>query len=281
MASFYNQGGSGGTYNATGGGGAGFYNTAGPTTTSTSSTTTSTTTSSMTGMGGPSIPPQGTTYEQQSFGGSGSGMAHQQQQQSVYGNTQQWHQPTGQKQQHMYGQTPIEQQQQQPPAQPFWNPQASAAVSQAAAGFVTQAMTGSLSGDGVLDMASRLGTEAFKSGVPGLDGVMQTLRAYFAVDNRYVKRKMQKVLFPFTSKQWKRFVSYTIHGHYRFELLSRGLLKIKYLWTSHNIFDPLNFVPSLTFFCFMPPNSKSKDPIWLITHPRIRTRMPPICTCPS
>jgi hypothetical protein len=195
MATFYsNPGGPGDTLNSTaGGGGGGFYNAGGP----------NTTTTSMTGPGGPSVQPQAGTFEQKPFGGSSIGMA---QQQPGYGNMQQWHQPTGQQPQ-AYGQAP--QQQAQP--QPFWNPQASAAVSQAAAGLMTQAMTGNLSGDGVLDMASRLGTEAFKSGVPGLDGIMQTLRAYFAVDNRYVKRKMQKVMFPFFSKQWKRFVSNTSH----------------------------------------------------------------------
>jgi hypothetical protein len=215
MASFYNNpgGGSGGPYNATGGGvgGTGFYN---PTTTSGPTTTTSSTSTTTTGRSSMQSSQQGSmTYEQQQ----------QQQQQPIYGNMQQWHQqPTGQQQQQqpqmMYGQAPMQQQQQQqqhqaptPQIQPFWNPQASAAVSQAAAGLMTQAMTGSLSSDGVLDMASRLGTEAFKSGIPGLDGVMQTLRTYFAVDNRYVKRKMQKVLFPFVSKQWKRLVSYDIY----------------------------------------------------------------------
>lgn len=42
--------------------------------------------------------------------------------------------------------------------------------------------------------------------IPGLESLIQTLRKYFAVDNRYVKRKMTKILFPFLSKHWKRDV---------------------------------------------------------------------------
>lgn len=42
--------------------------------------------------------------------------------------------------------------------------------------------------------------------IPGVDYTMQTLRTYYAVDNNYVKRKLQKVLFPFTSKHWSRTV---------------------------------------------------------------------------
>lgn len=40
--------------------------------------------------------------------------------------------------------------------------------------------------------------------IPGMKYIMGLLRSYFAVDNRYVKRKMLKVLFPFTSKEWQR-----------------------------------------------------------------------------
>eukprot|EP00594_Rhizosolenia_setigera_P000390 CAMPEP_0178948346 /NCGR_PEP_ID=MMETSP0789-20121207/5423_1 /TAXON_ID=3005 /ORGANISM="Rhizosolenia setigera, Strain CCMP 1694" /LENGTH=335 /DNA_ID=CAMNT_0020628705 /DNA_START=82 /DNA_END=1089 /DNA_ORIENTATION=+ len=39
---------------------------------------------------------------------------------------------------------------------------------------------------------------------PGFGKVMTSLRAYFAVDNRYVKKKILRVLFPFFSKIWKR-----------------------------------------------------------------------------
>lgn len=40
--------------------------------------------------------------------------------------------------------------------------------------------------------------------IPGLERVMRELRVYFAVDNSYVKAKMQRVLFSFFHKTWKR-----------------------------------------------------------------------------
>jgi len=40
--------------------------------------------------------------------------------------------------------------------------------------------------------------------VPGLERFMTALRIYFAVDNRYVQKKIQIVLFPFLKKKWKR-----------------------------------------------------------------------------
>jgi len=40
--------------------------------------------------------------------------------------------------------------------------------------------------------------------VPGLESVMTTLRRYFQVDNRYVKRKLQRIFFPFRCKSWQR-----------------------------------------------------------------------------
>jgi hypothetical protein len=80
------------------------------------------------------------------------------------------------------------------------------------------AVAGSISGSGgfsndtMLDLASSAGKSFLQSGsarmIPGLESTMLTLRHYFAVDNKYVLRKMQKVLFPFLSKQWQRQVSY-------------------------------------------------------------------------
>jgi len=41
---------------------------------------------------------------------------------------------------------------------------------------------------------------------PGVGRFMGALRIYFSVDNRYVQKKMQRVLFPFIFKGWKRQV---------------------------------------------------------------------------
>jgi hypothetical protein len=80
----------------------------------------------------------------------------------------------------------------------------------AATGLFAKGVTGNLNADDVMQETQKLFGGVFKSGIPGVDGVMNTLRSYFAVDNRYVKRKMQKFLFPFLSKQWKRFVSFCL-----------------------------------------------------------------------
>jgi len=40
--------------------------------------------------------------------------------------------------------------------------------------------------------------------IPGLERLMTALRRYFAVDNRYVKRKVQRIFFPFLCKSWQR-----------------------------------------------------------------------------
>jgi len=39
---------------------------------------------------------------------------------------------------------------------------------------------------------------------PGLEAFLLTLRAYFAVDNKYVLQKIQTIIFPFLKKQWQR-----------------------------------------------------------------------------
>jgi hypothetical protein len=156
--------------------------------------------------------------------GSNGGYSYSQQQpQSAYGsegsanyNTQQWQsnppQSASQPQQHqMYSGTSL------PPqpsnsnsthhnvAQPFWNP-ATAATMAAVAGSISG--SGGFSNDTMLDLASSAGKSFLQSGsarmIPGLESTMLTLRHYFAVDNKYVLRKMQKVLFPFLSKQWQR-----------------------------------------------------------------------------
>jgi hypothetical protein len=152
-----------------------------------------------------------------------------QQQQPGYGfqgaNLQQWQQPSMQQQQQQqqqqqpyvyYPQQPQQQhtQGQQQPVQAFWNPAGGAFAMQnsavAMAGLAGMAATGGLTSDAMIDWAVRGGSAAWKSGgasmIPGMDTAMLMLRPYFSVDNRYVKRKMQKILFPFLSVQWKRSV---------------------------------------------------------------------------
>lgn len=113
---------------------------------------------------------------------------------SAYGS--QWQQPVA----------PIVNQQQ--PQQPsFWNP-ATAATMVAMAGSGGAGM----SNDAMFDLASSAGKTILQSGtarmVPGVQSTMQTLRHYFAVDNRYVQLKMRKVLFPFLDKNWARMVRF-------------------------------------------------------------------------
>lgn len=124
-------------------------------------------------------------------------------QQSHYGggNTQQWTAPQPQQQ-------PAQSSSSINTQQGFWNPAGGATVmSMAGSGF---------SNDAMLDLASTAGKTFLQSGsarmIPGLEIAMGKMRVYFAVDNRYVKRKMQKVLFPFLSKHWKRQVrSFSSH----------------------------------------------------------------------
>ena len=120
-------------------------------------------------------------------------------------NVQQW---KAQPQDQTYGQPSQQQpQQQQQTMQPFWSPNVQQAATQAAAGFMAQAATGNLTGEKVLTQGMDEIQKAFGGGIPGMNYVMRILRSYFAVDNRYVKRKMLKVLFPFMNKQWRRDVS--------------------------------------------------------------------------
>ena len=62
--------------------------------------------------------------------------------------------------------------------------------------------------DAALNLVSTAGKSFFQSQtasmVPGVTSSLQTLRTYFAVDNRYVVRKMKKLLLPYASRQWKR-----------------------------------------------------------------------------
>jgi hypothetical protein len=141
--------------------------------------------------------------------------ANQQQQQqpayggnAAYGNPNQWQQPQQQPQQQ---QSSMMQPQQQPDntnQQPsFWNP-ATAATMAAMAGSMAQ--NGMSNPDAMLHLASSAGQNFFKSSsarmIPGFESFMISLRGYFAVDNNYVLRKMQRICFPFLAKSWKRLV---------------------------------------------------------------------------
>jgi YIF1 len=159
--------------------------------------------------------PGGGFYNSGGYGDQYSQESHsyqqQQHQQSTYqsssiqqpqqpGNFQQWAPSKSQNQQ---SQQPSQQQpQQQPIGQQhnFWNP----ANTMAVAGLAAQAMSGGMTMDQMMNFVPM---PPVQDNVAHFNRIMLTLRAYFAVDNRYVQRKMRKVLFPFVSKQWRRLVS--------------------------------------------------------------------------
>uniref|UniRef100_A0A7S1Z347 Protein YIF1 n=1 Tax=Trieres chinensis TaxID=1514140 RepID=A0A7S1Z347_TRICV len=89
----------------------------------------------------------------------------------------------------------------QPAQQPLFDPSMAAAAmtSVAAQGFTPDAMFGQ--GQKLVEGFLDKSTARF---IPGLDLFMRTLRVYFAVDNRFVKGKAQRVLFPFVYKDWAR-----------------------------------------------------------------------------
>jgi YIF1 len=68
------------------------------------------------------------------------------------------------------------------------------------------AVAGSISNDQMMQIGKGFLQSGTARMVPGLESAMLMLRSYFAVDNNYVKIKIQKVLFPFRSKHWKRTV---------------------------------------------------------------------------
>jgi hypothetical protein len=113
-----------------------------------------------------------------------------------------------------YGQPSQQQQYPQPTSQnaaaaaPFWNP--ATAANLAALAFSTATSAASTTPDGMLDLAGVAGKSFLENSsarmIPGLERAMQTLRCYFAVDNRYVVQKIKRILLPFTCHQWKRQV---------------------------------------------------------------------------
>jgi hypothetical protein len=142
--------------------------------------------------------------QQQQPGYSAGGYAAPNNQQQWQPQQQQQPQQPGQRQpyagQQQFGASQVQ------PQPAFWNP-ATAATVAAAAGSMA---SGGLSNDAMFDLASNAGKSFLKNGsarmIPGLESSMLVLRSYFAVDNRYVMRKMQKILMPFLSKHWKRQV---------------------------------------------------------------------------
>lgn len=180
--------------------------------------------------------------EQQHYGGRQPqqyGSQPQEQQYSQYGMQQQypqtggyesgWHQQQQSQftnQQHYYNQnqfvtqqprpiqnvngtpTTVPPKQSQTPA--FWNPAAAATMAAMAASTV--ASGNPINNDAVLDFASKAGKSFLQNGtarmIPGLESSMLALRSYFAVDNKYVLRKMKRILFPvFMNKEgWQRQV---------------------------------------------------------------------------
>lgn len=138
---------------------------------------------------------QSNQQQQQPYGGSAS-----------YGNPNQWQAPQQQQQQQSTG---MQQQQSQGDAQPsFWNPATAATVAAMAGGIAQNGMSNP---DAMLNFASTAGKSFLQSSsarmIPGLETTMKSVRGYFAVDNRYVKTKMGRILFPFLSKTWTRTVS--------------------------------------------------------------------------
>jgi YIF1 len=181
----------------------------------------------------------------------GGGQQQQQQQQQhgshfqqSYNDPNAWQQQPAQQQQQQYsqqqpsysheqtyGQPSQQQQYPQPTSQnaaaaattPFWNP--ATAANLAALAFST-ATSATSNPDGMLDLAGVAGKSFLENSsarmVPGLERTMQTLRCYFAVDNRYVVQKIKRILLPFTCHQWKRQVRKTMRMVLSFLSLAMG-----------------------------------------------------------
>jgi hypothetical protein len=87
----------------------------------------------------------------------------------------------------------------------IWNPAVTATLS-AASGNPNMLM----------DMGLKAGQTFLDQGtarmIPGLEKTMRYLRVYFAVNNSYVQRKMNRVLFSFFFRNWKRLVRLMIQS---------------------------------------------------------------------
>ena len=155
---------------------------------------------------------QGGGFGQQPQQGGGYG---QQQQQGGYAGQPQQGGGYGQQQGGMYGQ-----QQQQPGfgfQQAFVSGLANMAIQGAAQNFMQQQQQPGGGGGQTPMMPGIPGIFPNPYGVKppkeiddiftGVLSFMNSLRYYFAVDNRYVLQKMKRILFPFMTKHWKRNVS--------------------------------------------------------------------------
>ena len=93
---------------------------------------------------------------------------------------------------------------------PFWNPaMASTFASVATSAAASAALNGtSQNPNAMLDLGLKAGHTFLDQGtarmIPGLEKLMRQLRGYFAVNNKYVKRKMMRVLFSFCYRDWQR-----------------------------------------------------------------------------
>eukprot|EP00590_Aulacoseira_subarctica_P007782 CAMPEP_0172422482 /NCGR_PEP_ID=MMETSP1064-20121228/8627_1 /TAXON_ID=202472 /ORGANISM="Aulacoseira subarctica , Strain CCAP 1002/5" /LENGTH=389 /DNA_ID=CAMNT_0013163361 /DNA_START=18 /DNA_END=1184 /DNA_ORIENTATION=- len=101
------------------------------------------------------------------------------------------------------------QQQQQQTVPNYWNPAVLAAAAASTGNGGTSLSSMMMNSDAmILDLASSAGRTFIASGmarfVPGLERFMTSLRYYFAVDNKFVQRKIITVLFPYAKKHWRR-----------------------------------------------------------------------------
>jgi YIF1 len=122
-------------------------------------------------------------------------------------------------QQQMYPMQPSQQPQQQQPnvMNSFWDPATAARMAAMAVNMSSNSSAGGNGGMGNEAMMLNLAGEASKSFLqsksaqllPGyMEQIMNVLRTYFAVDNRYVVLKMKRLLVPFLCKHWKRQVRF-------------------------------------------------------------------------
>jgi len=81
----------------------------------------------------------------------------------------------------------------------YWNPATAAAAVKMVSGG---------GNDAAIDLARQVATQFAVDGwarfIPGLESFMTGLRIYFAVDNKYVQRKIITTFFPFLKKNWRR-----------------------------------------------------------------------------
>ena len=194
--------------------------------------------------------PGGGFYNSGGYGDQYSQQSEQKSQQSTYqqssfqqpqqpGNFQQWAPSNKQNPQSQQSAQPVQpqqmmqQQQQQQPAsgqqQNFWN----SANTMAVAGLAAQAMSGGMTMDQMINFVPM---PPVQENVAHFNRIMLTLRAYFAVDNRYVQLKMRKVLFPFVSKQWRRMVSPKYWSDKDSNHLGKCERKNVLLWSFNHVF---------------------------------------------